>query len=590
MANNINISDLTFEGIRDSLIEYMKSQETFKDYNFEGSGIRTIIDLLAYNTFYYGYYSNMIANEMFLDTAKLENSMISLTKPLGYVVAKYKSARATIKMSRLNSSASEISAFSVFRSTNSAGRPYFFYNIQSIPISENNLSPGLYETDYFDVYEGKGSIVRQLVNVDLTTQNFTIEGTDIDPRTLVIEVGDIEGNNLVQWQSYYLNPETAVGPNTEVFFVERLKNGYKINFGKYSSNDITSMSTGKLITNQDTVYVSYLLSSGANANNLSTMTFVSDSRRRSITTGSTVLEVSIPSRGGVSDPDLDEIRFFAPKTFARQNRLVTKNDYYAILNELGYGSGESPEFTYKVFGGEEANPPCYGRVFVSIMDLNPSDVSDFSKRNEINEILSVLKTKSVISILPEYLPPIEMGILLSVSVSHPDFNRTGVSSKIKTAIKSALFSEYGIKKYDRSVYLQDLIDIIKQSYQGLIVSPDSVSVKIIGISPKASSSYQRKINFKNILNSVKITGFDSTGTYAENIENYLYYFNARGVQTSNIPIGELDKENGVVTIYPNITTNELTITAKPTDNNFLSKDELVTYIKNIDQDVTIALQ
>ena len=357
-------------------------------------------------------------------------------------------------------------------------------------------------TDYFDIFEGKGAITRQLVNVDLETQSFVLSGIEIDPRTVVIEVGDVTGNNLVRWSSYLLNPETSVGPNTEVFFLERIKKGYRVNFGKYSSNDITSLSTGKQITSQDKVYVSYLISSGTNGNGISNITFVSDSNNRSITTGSTELEVAIVSRGGISNPDLDEIRFFAPKSFARQNRLVTKNDYYAILNELGYGSGGRPEFAYKVFGGEEATPPSFGRVFVSIIDLNPSDGLDSSKRNEINEVMSILKTKSVVSILPEYIPPTEMNVLLDISVSHPESGTSGMTPKIKTAITTALSTEYGTKKYDRNAMVQAIIDVVKSSYTGLVVSPNSVSVKIVGISPAALISNERKINFKNAWNSV----------------------------------------------------------------------------------------
>jgi hypothetical protein len=589
MANNINISDLSFEGIKNSLINYMKGQDTFKDYNFEGSGIRTLIDLLAYNTFYYGYYSNMVANEMFLDTAKLENSVISLTKPLGYLVSSYNSAKATIKMTGLNPNVSEISKFSVFKGLDISGRPYFFYNINPVSILESESSPGFYETDYFDVFEGKGAIKQQLVNVDLDSQSFSLLGTDIDPRTIVIEVGDVAGNNLVRWNSYLLSPETSVGPNSEIFFLERTKRGYMVNFGKYSSNDITSLSTGKQITSQDKVYVSYLVSSGTNGNGISNINFVSDSNNRSITTGSTELEVAIVSRGGISNPDLDEIRFFAPKSFARQNRLVTKNDYYAMLNELGYGSGGRPEFAYKVFGGEEATPPSFGRVFVSIIDLNPTDVSDFSKRNEINEVLSILKTKSVVSILPEYLPPTEMNILLDISVSHPESSNSGMTPKIKTAIKNALFAEYGTKKYDRNVMVQDIIDVVKTSFSGLVVSPNSVSLKIVGISPPALSSNQRKVNFKNPIESVRIIGFDAADVNAQNIGKYLYYHDSRDIQLSTVPIGEVDLLNGIVTIYSNITSNQLTMTIKTPEQNFLSKDELVTYIKNIDQDTSISL-
>jgi hypothetical protein len=582
MANNIQISDLTFDGIRSSLVNYLKQQDTFTDYNFEGSGIRTLLDLLAYNTFYYAYYANMMANEMFLDTAKLENSMISLTKPLGYVVSSYTSAKATVRLNNVNSAVSSLSPFSVFRGTDIAGRPYFFYNTRSIRTGVNASSPGTYQTDYFEVYEGKAATIRQLVSVDLTTQSFSLPGIEIDPRTILIEVGDANGNNLISWDSYLLNPDSVVGPDTEVFFVERTKTGYNVNFGRYTSNDIGNLSTGKQITDQNTVYVSYLVSSGSAGNGVANITFVSDARNQQIATATTSTEISVVARGGVSTPDLDEIRFFAPKSFARQNRLVTKNDYYAILNELGYGSGGLPEFTYKVFGGEEATPPAYGRVFVSIIGL--SDSTSFTQANEINEVLSVLKSKSVVSILPEYLPPIEMGVILEINATHPDSGVVTINGQIKQAIRTALKTAYGTKKYDNSIIEQSVIEIIRAAYSGVQVTSSGVFLTVRAIMPSSTISNERKMNFKSELSSVSLSGFGGSVT-AQNNGKYLYLSSSANAS----PVGEVDLINGVVTIYPNITTNELTIDAKFPNDNFIAKDEIVSYIKNSETDITITL-
>lgn len=584
-ANDITISDLTFEGIKKSLIEYLKKQDTFKDYNFEGSAIRTLVDLLAYNTFYYGYYSNMIANEMFLDTAKLQNSMISLAKPLGYVVYNYLSAKSTLRLNDVTSSNRELSAFSSFKGNDPAGIPYYFYNTRPIPIGANEDLPGSYRTPFFEVYEGKALVRRQLVNVDLATQTFSLPDLFIDPRTIMVEVGDANGNNLVAWDSYYLNPDTVIGPETQIYFIERTKTGYNVNFGKFTSNDVGGLSNGKQITGENTVYVSYLISSGADGNGIANISFLKDAEGKSIKKETTVTEVSIASRNGASSPDLDEIRFFAPKTFASQNRVVTKNDYYSVLNDLGYGSGQNPEFTYKVFGGEEATPPVYGRVFVSIMDLNPGDAKDYSKQNEINEVLSILKNKSVVSILPEYLAPFDLNLEFTLVTTHRNARSAGTVGEITVAVRNALRAEYGTKKYDRDVQELDILQITRDAYPGLNIISSFVNIR--AISPQVSNKQGRKINLKNPIESLKITGFEDSNYVAENVEKYIYLYNDKSL-VNNMPIGEIDSENGIITIYPNVTSNQLTMTIKVPKNNFTAKDEIVCYLDaNNDLKITV---
>jgi hypothetical protein len=578
-VKNINISDLTFEGIRSSLLDYLRTQDVFKDYDFEGSAIRTIVDLLAYNTFYYGYYSNMIANEMFLDTAKLENSMISLTKPLGYLVSKYSSSRSSIRMAGLGVNTNSLSPFSVFKGFSVSGRPYFFYTVKSVNIRNNN---GVGETEYFDLFEGRTITRRQLVSVNLDTQSFTLVGDNIDPKTIVIEVQKTEGEDFVEWINYVLNPDSIVGPNTEIFFVERSKNGYVINFGKQTSSDISSSSTGKMIEQGNKVYVSFLTSSGEGANGISSFVFQKDGNNAAINTTNSQITVLYPSKNGRSTPDLDEIRFFAPKSFAKQNRLVTKNDYYVMLNELGYGSSDNPDFSYKVFGGEEATPPVYGRVFVSLIDLNLNDDSNFSQKEQINEIISVLKNKSVVSILPEYVPPLEYSAKIRVvgSVS----NLTDLEKiTAKQSLTNAIYSAYSTKKYNQNIIEDDIIDLCRTTVPGIQLSTGGIFVTIIANA--GASENQRKINFKNTIDSIEITHVGSTNLF-KNDGKFIYEYN--GNSKIGEPVGELVSNEGVVVIYQNKLPNAITISAIPTNDIFYSKDEIVCRVVSV-SDVTVTV-
>jgi len=584
MADNINISDLSFEAIRQSLVDYLKKQDTLTDYDFEGSAIRTIIDLLAYNTFYYGYYANMISNEMFLDTAKLENSMISLTKPLGYLVPKYYSSRSSIRLSNLTVSSTTLSRFSIFKGFSVSGRPYFFYTIKPVTIANNN---GVGETEYFDIFEGRTVTKRQLVTVNTTTQSFVLEGDRIDPRTIIIEVQESEGEPYSEWLNFLNNPDSIVGPNTEIFFVERTKTGYRVNFGKQTSSDISSANTGKMIEQGNKVYVSYLTSSGEDANQISSFQFVSDGSNLSVGTPTTSTIVLYPSKNGVSTPDLDEIRFFAPKTFAKQNRLVTKGDYYAMLNELGYGSGNNnPDFTYKVFGGEEATPPVYGRVFVSLIDLNlvDNDNLDFSQTEEINQILSVLKNKSVVSILPEYIPPVEYQVSMTISGSLPGADNSQIIAA-REAVKSRLITAYGTKKYNQDIIEDDIIEQCRIAVPGLILSQGGVFVTITVA--LAATENQRKINLKNNIDSIEIIQPGSSN-YGANEGRFVYIYNSSGTKISNDPAGEFIAQDGIVILYANKFPTAITIRAKPKNDIFYAKDEIVAYI-NSSSNITVTI-
>lgn len=574
MANNITISDLTFDGIRTSLIEYLKTQSTFKDFNFEGSAIRTIVDLLAYNTMYYGYYANMMANEMFLDTAKLEDSIISLTKPLGYVVQKFKSAKASLRFANIQNRIEQISPFSAFVGNASAtGVRYFFYNIEAIPV--NTSSAGVRTTDTFEVYEGKSLVRRKLVNVDIEKQTISLNNLAIDPRTIVVEVRKTAAATepYRTWINFNNSSNIVVDQDTEVFYIERTKRGYNINFGKQTSTDISSPNSGKLIESQNKVYVSYLISSGENANNISNISFSSDPNQ---SLGTNQVIVAKVASGGASSPNLDDIRFFAPKTFARQNRLVTKNDYYSILNdEFGYNSSSGEDLDFTVFGGEEATPPVYGRVFVSIANLNPTEVpADLAR---INQIMSSLKGKSVVSILPEFVPEEKHTMDVKITARLPNSTLEQRNTARANLINAFNREIYPQPKYKATISKNDIVELFRSNYPTLQMDSSSIEMKI-NSSSYSEVSNGKVINFKNEISNISIV--PSNSSFSTTTQGK--YIFATGTL-----IGEFDSTRGIIIIYPNTIPN-VSITARAVipNDTYYGKDQVRLTQANLDLTIT----
>jgi hypothetical protein len=600
MEDKLQISDLTFNGIRDSLIEFMKSTDVFKDYDFQGSGMRTLIDLLAYNTFYYGFYSNMIANEMFLDTAQLEKSVISLTKPLGYVVAGSLSSVSTVRLSNLNLNYDNVSYFSTFKGVDQNGSIYYFFNINDIPIKtvvDGESSYG--QTDYFPIYEAKNKIFRQTLEVDIESQTVFLEGNEIDPRTIVVEVS-YDGEEYEKLVNYYNNPDEILDETTKVFFIERKSNGYNLIFSKQSTNDVNSGGLGKPITDLDLVRISYLIGSGSPPNGIASFDFVSDSSGNSITSPNTFVTTLIAARNGRETANLDEVKFFAPKTFARQNRLVTKGDYYAILNELGYSSGDDPDYDFKVFGGEEASPPYFGRVFISILDL---DSEDNSELNQVTQILSIVKNKSIVTVLPEYIPPLEVDINLLINGVLPGGSVALINTR-KNAIKNVILQSYGRKKYNTHFLINEIIQLCRTIAPEVTITSDNIFITAsLRMSPSSTPEFKR-INFKNTLQTLPIGNveikFDDTlipfvikDAYVQ--KKLFRYRKDNGSLFDDKPIGEVDYQNGVVTIYPNdsITTSFYTVIANTkdkigNDDAFYAKDEFIAYVKNENLQINIS--
>jgi len=347
MAANQNqpptLGSLDFLEIKNSLINYLKTQNIIKDYNYEGSVIRTLIDLLAYNTFYYAYYTNMVASEMFLDSAQKIESIISLVKPLGYTVTGKKSARATIYLSGLlNVPNNIIPKHSIFYGVNNDGLSYTFRSLKDVDIVDSQCEIEIVESKEF-VYD-----TNAIQSIDINTQKYFISNRDIDLSTLTVEVKLNGESDFTTWRlSGNIGAPSDI--DQKIYFVERTINGYVIQFGVQNALGIS-------LTSNDLVKITYAVSSGLDGNDI----FVF---RSSVLfgTGNFNLSINEVSSGGLDEPDINTVKFLAPKWFSAQDRAVTKNDYVSLIMEAGYANDNQ---NFAVYGGEEIYPPKYGRVFI----------------------------------------------------------------------------------------------------------------------------------------------------------------------------------------------------------------------------------
>ncbi len=450
MATNktpTTLGNLEFSEIKQSLTDYLRNQSVFSGYNFEGSAIQSMIDLLAYNTFYYAYYANMINAEAFLDSAQKEDSLISLSKPLGYTVPSSTAPKARITVNGI-SNATTIPEGTAFYSTNSQGIQYTFFNLEEVGIDADG------NTDEFDIYEAKSFVgsFDAFPTFDFDVQKIVIVAEDFDLSTLKVTITE----DSVDYVWTKVNNVGYVSQTDErIYFVERTSNGFAIVFGSKNSlgKDIDPATTSKIL-------VRYITTNGSDANSLSTFALNGFAGNYSVVTVS-------QSTGGRKKPDPSTIRFLAPKWFASQERAVTVNDYKALLIEAGFFEDETQ---FNVFGGQSISPPKYGRVFIT-SNIQPSNSS-------ITEFINFLKERSVITVLPEYV--ISNELTVNVDFKFKLSNNTLNRSSILTAVKSKFNSNFAkTQEYNVTFSASDFITFIQEDLNNaLIISPDDFEIYV----------------------------------------------------------------------------------------------------------------
>jgi hypothetical protein len=430
MASNLKVTELDFFQIRENLKTYLKSQSKFQDYDFEGSGLSVILDLLAYNTHYNAINANMAMNEIFLDSAQLRNNVVSHSKMLGYVPRSVTSSFAYLDV-LVNSPAGTPSTLTIDRGTEFTstvdGSQYTFTVLESQSISPIG---GVYKFENLKINEGTIKTFSYVVDSFDILQYFEIPDANIDTSSLVVKV---RANSSTTTYDIFTIARNFVDitSSTQAYFLQESKDGkYEVYFGDGI--------VGANLQPGNVVELEWLSTNGALANGASEFTLATSIQGNTNVTIDTLYKAA----GGGDREEIDSIKFNAPLSYIAQNRVVTPEDYKAaIINN--YPNIE----TVAVWGGEENDPPDYGKAYISVKPKNAEALTETEKLFIKDQIL---KTRNVVSITPELIDPEYTYIKLEVFFKY-DPNLTNKTAGELRQTVSDVISNYNnteLKKFD----------------------------------------------------------------------------------------------------------------------------------------------
>ena len=386
----VNFSNLDFDQIKTSIKDYLKANSNFTDYDFEGSNLSTIIDVLAYNTYMTSYNTNMVSNEVFIDSATLRQNVVSLARNIGYLPRSRKASKANISFNvdARNTTASSITLKAGICVTTSIrfSNDNFTFLVPSditVPVE----SDGFARFKNIDIYEGTWITQSFTVSSRLPNQKFILSNVGIDTDLISVIVKDSQTSTIQQ--KYTLsNSLFDVTRNSPIYFLKEISDErYEILFGDGVF--------GKKLEEPNFIEVSYSVCAGPVADNIDKFRFsgsLLDNNGIVINSGISLITTNVPSYGGKDIESTESVKKYSTQIYASQNRAVTASDYEAIVPML-YPETES----VSAFGGEVLTPPAYGKVFISVKPNNGVYLSDDIKEN----LISDLKKHSVVGIVPE---------------------------------------------------------------------------------------------------------------------------------------------------------------------------------------------
>lgn len=386
LKTNLKVTELDFAGIKNNLKEYLKGQETFRDYDFEGAAITTLLDLLAYFQFYQGFHANMAMGEVFLDTAILRSSAVSRAKEIGFTPRGWVAPVAKLRVGLTYLEDAPVPAIlpkgTKFK-TSIGGSSYTFSTVEAVSIYPTD--DGLYETDLY-AYQGDWLAYQYIVDTSDPTQRFLVPNANTDTRFMKVQVKSSVSET--EYETFYLSDDiTTVERDDPVYYLQESYDGFpEIYFG----DDIL----GKKVGNGSVVRIEYILTQGETTNGARNFAQVSDFAGADVVS----IEVVESAGGGAGRQEIDEIKLLAPRLYQAQKRGVTAEDYYALLKN-DYANIED----ISVWGGEDNLPiPYYGKVFIAI---KPKQGYIFS--NTLKEMIKkdILNKYRIVSIRPEIVDP-----------------------------------------------------------------------------------------------------------------------------------------------------------------------------------------
>jgi len=598
----VNFTNLDFNQIKTTLKDYLKSNSNFTDYDFEGSNLSTILDVLAYNTYITSYNANMVANEVFIDSATLRENVVALARNIGYIPRSKKAARATVSffvdLSDSSSFPNPPASLTLKRgpvasSSGSFGNQSFVFSILediTVPVFNNIAS-----FNNVEIYEGTPLNFNFTYTSRNPNQRFILPNSGIDTDLLYVLVRDREGSTT-QVKYNLQNSIFEVNKESEVYFLQEIEDErYELIFGDGFF--------GKKLQESNFIEVFYLSTNGDSANGVSQfsfsgrLTYERNGVENVVTSGVSLLTTGLIASGGENIESVESIKKYAPRIYSSQNRAVTANDYETLIPSRIYQETES----ISVFGGEELIPPQYGKVFISIKPRSGDFLSNLVKEN----IKLKLKKYAVAGIVPEILDLKYLYVETDSRVYYntnlapgSSFVSSIIQSNVNKYAKSTELNNYGARfKYSK------FLKIIDESHDSITSNITKIQIRRdLRVSINSFAEYSIGFGNEFHINSmdgynVRTSAFQVSGitgdVYFSDIPNSdrstgsIFLFTVPNASSTSPTIirrdvGVINYKNGIITLNPIIITSAkqkngqpiIEISATPKSNDVIGLQDL----------------
>jgi len=479
ISNRLDVSELDYDGIRDNLKTYLSNQAEFSDYNFEGSGMSVLLDLLAYNTHYLSYNANMLSNELYLDSADIRKNVVALAKQLGYTPTSVVSPSATIDVTVSNVPTTTASITMVKGTTFTTTINQITYDFLTNEDITATPTDGVYKFSNVKIYEGTAVTFQYTVDSSDVDQKFIIPNNQADTTTLKVKVQNSSSDSTT---NTYTKSQTLTELNStsKVYFLQEQGDG---RFEVYFGDGVL----GKALEDGNIVKLEYIVTNMRQANGAS-----------SFTLGSTVggfTDVSIATvsnaQGGSVAQSNNSIRFNAPLQYQSQNRAVTVKDY-ETLTQTFYPNAES----ISAYGGEDAETPVYGSVYIGVVPKSGSTLTEATKQN----IVDNLKKYNVASVTPVIVTPETTSIILTSNVKYNENATTKTGDTIRSNVITSItnYSATNLQKFEGLFRYSQLIQDIDDTDTSILSNITTLKIRK-DFTPTIDSAITYQVYFRNAL-------------------------------------------------------------------------------------------
>ena len=490
-----NTTELDFDQIKNNLKDYFKrGNSEFKDWDFDASGLNNLLDILAYNTHYNAMNAHVAINESFLDSAQVRSNVVSRAKLLGYIPTSKKAAVASVNLI-LTPKEGITQSYSLNRgtsfSTSIDGVDYTFLLLENVQVDQtvDNEGNRSYEFNDLSIYQGVLKDRRYSVDNSVQNQKFVIDDKNIDTQSIIVRVYDNANSETYTVYSRFDEFTSNVDGNTPIYFLEENYNGkYEIHFGNNTF--------GKLPGNAAIVEISFLSTNGNVANGAFSFTW--NGGANTIIDGTSTLIVNSRSAGGSDVENIESIRYNAPLSYIAQNRAVTADDYRVLVKQL-YGSIDS----MSVWGGEENDPPQFGKAYISIKPSGGLTTTEEEKQL----IISGLQNKRILSIEPVVVDPDYTYIFFNVFFKFNSNQTALTAGQMQLNVRNVIqnFNDTNLQNFDGVFRYSQFLQALDSSDPAILNSFARVFLyKDLSIGFGSSSSLELKFNAElEVVNSTQ---------------------------------------------------------------------------------------